>query len=159
MRDDMTIPPTRLDRLLVTNYRGFPSLDVSFDPLVTLLVAPNGNGKTVILDAIAIALRPFVDTLQAKQSSTGFEHSDIRLKLSAQGTMEPMLPTQIDVWAHIADVVLQWSRQRDSMEPHAKTTHADVKPVWDTALTLRTHLQEYVDGRRSDGPTLPIIAY
>ncbi|PFG08821.1 MULTISPECIES: AAA family ATPase [unclassified Marinobacter] len=49
-----------LETLKVTNFRRFEHLEVSFHPELTILAARNGQGKTSILDAAAIALGTFV---------------------------------------------------------------------------------------------------
>ncbi|MBK8215422.1 MAG: AAA family ATPase [Myxococcales bacterium] len=46
----------RLTSLSLTDFRGFASLDLTFEPDVTVLVGVNGAGKTSILDAIAMML-------------------------------------------------------------------------------------------------------
>ncbi|MCX4243728.1 AAA family ATPase [Paraliomyxa miuraensis] len=43
-----------LERLQLTNFRGFESLDLSFEPDLTVLVGVNGCGKTSVLDVLAI---------------------------------------------------------------------------------------------------------
>jgi predicted ATP-binding protein involved in virulence len=159
MKHVSLISTTRLERLRLTNYRCFPFIEVTFDPKLTVIVAPNGSGKTAILDAVAVTWRLFVDTLQAKQGSNGFAHSDVRLKLSAARTMEPMLPTSLTAYGCVADRALSWSRQLDSTESRAKTTIADASLLKDAGQALRVHLQNYVDDKRTDSPTLPLVAY
>ena len=44
-----------LERLQLTNFRGFESLDLRFEPDLTVLVGVNGCGKTSVLDALLIA--------------------------------------------------------------------------------------------------------
>lgn len=48
--------PFLLQSLHLSNFRGFESLDVTFDPQLTVLFAENGGGKTAVLAASAIAL-------------------------------------------------------------------------------------------------------
>jgi energy-coupling factor transporter ATP-binding protein EcfA2 len=45
-----------LERLHLTNFRGFESLELTFEPDLTVLVGINGCGKTSILDALLIGL-------------------------------------------------------------------------------------------------------
>lgn len=45
---------SRILSLSLTNYRSFPSATFSFDPAQTLIIGPNGRGKTNILEAIAL---------------------------------------------------------------------------------------------------------
>ena len=50
----------RIDQITLKNYRCFDELRVDFHPQVTVLVALNGQGKTTVLDAVKVALWPFV---------------------------------------------------------------------------------------------------
>ena len=50
----------RIDSLTLHNYRCFDEVRVEFNERLTVLVAPNGGGKTAILDAIAVAFSPFI---------------------------------------------------------------------------------------------------
>lgn len=45
-------------QLSLSNFRGIRHLDIEFDKNITVIVAPNGSGKTSILDALAIMLFP-----------------------------------------------------------------------------------------------------
>lgn len=42
----------RISQLALTNFRNYPTRDFSFDPELTLIVGPNGSGKTNVLEAI-----------------------------------------------------------------------------------------------------------
>jgi predicted ATPase len=68
----------KLSRLKLNNYRCFADIEIDFHPQLTVLVAPNGSGKTAILDAVAVALGPYVG---AFDEATGkhFHANDIRL--------------------------------------------------------------------------------
>jgi predicted ATP-binding protein involved in virulence len=50
----------KLIRLELENYRCFPKLTLELVEQLTLLVARNGQGKTSLLDAIKVALWPYV---------------------------------------------------------------------------------------------------
>ena len=151
--------PTRLNSLLLRNYRCFPELEVRFHPALTVVVAPNGSGKTAILDAVAVALRLFVDTIQSRLGSLGFDHDDIRLQLGPDGTMNPALPTSFEADGSISECPLTWSRTLESDKPRAKTTFVDALSLKEAATTLRKHLQDFNDAKRTDSPVLPIFAY
>ncbi|EOC0448480.1 AAA family ATPase [Cronobacter sakazakii] len=46
----------KIEHVSLKNFRFFEQLDVTFHPHLTVLTAPNGAGKTMILDAVRIAL-------------------------------------------------------------------------------------------------------
>ncbi len=50
----------KLKKLELTNSSCFESLSIEMDKQLTVLIAPNGAGKTALLDAIALGLGPFV---------------------------------------------------------------------------------------------------
>lgn len=50
----------KLEYLRLKNFRRFTDLSISLHPKLTVIVAPNGQGKTSILDAATIALGTFV---------------------------------------------------------------------------------------------------
>jgi predicted ATP-binding protein involved in virulence len=64
----------KLERLDLQNFRGFESLELSFDPEVTALVGVNGAGKTTILDAV----RQLLGVLGTRIVDGGLELADIR---------------------------------------------------------------------------------
>ena len=53
-----------ISSLTLERYRCFKKLDIEFDPNLTIISAPNGEGKTAILDAVAISLKFFIDTFE-----------------------------------------------------------------------------------------------
>lgn len=69
----------KLTDLRVRNFRCFEDLLLRFDDHLTVLVANNGNGKTTILDAIAIAFGPFLTRLP-KVKGKDFGANDLRIK-------------------------------------------------------------------------------
>src|SRR5262245_43299341 len=99
----------RLDRLNLKNFRCFEASDLDFHERLTVLVAENGQGKTAVLDAIAIALGLFVDTVAATRHH-GFYRTDVRLTRAQDGAMIPNLPTTFDARGHVAGQPVEWSR-------------------------------------------------
>jgi predicted ATP-binding protein involved in virulence len=153
----------RLHRLHLQDYRCFTSLDVSFHEQLTVLVATNGAGKTSVLDAIAVAMGPF---LGAFDEGVGkhFSPTDIRLhkvrdtaaiemeyapqgvQLEAEGSLpvaQPDLGGERVVW------------KRGLAGPtKAKTTIKDAKVL----VNYGKRLQEAVRTPGAD-VTLPLLAY
>ena len=50
----------QIDRLKLKNFRCYDTLEIDFDPKLTVIVGENGKGKTAIFDALAIALEPYL---------------------------------------------------------------------------------------------------
>ena len=42
----------RIQRLKLTNFKNYSSVDLALDPKVNIIYGPNGSGKTNLLDAI-----------------------------------------------------------------------------------------------------------
>lgn len=88
----------RIEHLHLKNYRCFESLLVDFDPQMTVLVAPNGQGKTSVLDAIKVALWPYVagfDLGSTTNDVTSIQISDVRREQVQSHEMDWRLPSEI----------------------------------------------------------------
>lgn len=88
----------QIDHINLKNYRCFSALRVEFHPQMTVLVAPNGQGKTTILDAIKVALWPFVagfDLGSTTNDVTSILIDDVRREQVAVHEMDWRLPAEI----------------------------------------------------------------
>jgi predicted ATP-binding protein involved in virulence len=98
-----------LKTLQLSNFRCFTSLAVEFDEKLTVLIAENGNGKTTILDAAAIALDEIVRYhAGGRANSPGraiLDRADVRLGKDAATIAAAIKGDQ--------DFLLEWS---DSVE-------------------------------------------
>lgn len=72
------MPYLTLQKLRLRDYRCFESIEIELHSQLTVLVAANGAGKTSILDAIAVALGPYIGAF-GEAVGKHFEPSDIRL--------------------------------------------------------------------------------
>lgn len=52
----------RINKLHLQNFRCYDSLDIDFEPGLTVIVGENGKGKTAIFDALAIAMEPYLNS-------------------------------------------------------------------------------------------------
>lgn len=64
-------------RLQLKNYRCFDEVEIDLHEHLTVLVAANGAGKTAVLDALAVAVGPFVGAFD-EAAGKGFAPDDIR---------------------------------------------------------------------------------
>lgn len=146
----------RLDHLTLKNYRCFEQLDIDFHKNLTVLVAKNGVGKTAVLDAIAIALGPFLKPFDQGMDCP-FKGWDARyFKARETGTLEMSQEEEVSLTARgQVDQALDtsWSRSRRNKKD-ARTTYADA----DVLFQYGTRLQEGI--RRGDATAiLPVVGY
>ncbi|MGV8838106.1 AAA family ATPase [Cellvibrio sp.] len=109
----------RLNKLTINNFRCFDHLTIDFHPQMTILIAPNGSGKTTILDAARIALWPYIKGFDVRGNSATIVPSDVRLKMLGAGSMEYQLPAQIIASGHVYGEVeeVTWSQTRERTKP------------------------------------------
>lgn len=155
-----------LNKLELSNFRCFESLSIDFDEQLTVLVAENGVGKTAILDAISIALSPFIrgfDTGTGK----GFKSEDARLGVAARlikkgffilvseahrvSEMESQYPISLIASGLIDGQLEQWSRELTGKK--TQTTFGKARVLIDYAKNLQQQV------RAAESVILPILAY
>jgi predicted ATP-binding protein involved in virulence len=157
----MSLPTTlRLDRLFLRNFRCFAECTIDLHPTLTVLVAENGRGKTAVLDAIAIALGLFVDTIASGRQAHGFDRSDIRLVRGEDGAMAPSLPVELAANGTADGERLSWSRAVSSLgKVRVRTANRDAKTLHKAAERLRERLTGFASGEREQPPPLPLVAF
>nr|WP_316643259.1 AAA family ATPase [uncultured Roseateles sp.] len=88
----------KIDHIHLKNYRCFAELAVDFHSGMTVLVAPNGQGKTSVLDAVKVALWPFVagfDLGSTTNDVTGIHIDDVRREQMGSHEEDWRLPAEI----------------------------------------------------------------
>ncbi|MBF0477818.1 MAG: AAA family ATPase, partial [Deltaproteobacteria bacterium] len=96
----------KLRELHLTNFRCFENILVSFDPLLTVLVADNGMGKTAILDAIALGFGRLL-TMLPKLSGIAPKKTDLRVQDNNRS------PGYLQLSLKLSDFsgdIIQWGR-------------------------------------------------
>ncbi|WLI73387.1 AAA family ATPase [Halomonas alkalicola] len=120
----------KLSRLDLTNFRCFAQLTLDLHPYLTVLVAENGQGKSSVLDALRIALWPFVGSFDlargnANDPGNGIAIDDVRLVKMAKGDMARQLPAEVSVTGDFGTGREKtWSRRRISERKSTKTRDA-----------------------------------
>jgi predicted ATP-binding protein involved in virulence len=152
----------KLTYLDIENFRCFDKLTIDLHPELTVLVAPNGFGKTAVLDAARIALWPFVkafDLGSQTGKSASIQIDDVRLEPKASGNMEACLPSHIDakgIWPG-NEQVQQWRQARERVKPGTNTLGDK------GAKALTRHGEQLQANVRKETPekvvSLPLIAY
>ena len=147
----------RLDRLLLRNFRCFRECEVSFHPKLTVFVADNGQGKTTIMDAAAIAVSQIVDELSTCRQSDGILSSDSHLLPGASDHIVPKLPTVLESSGMINHVRAKWRTERASIAKTSRRSAKDMSEVIGPLASIRSDLDAKLDG--DVGALLPVVAY
>ncbi|MCF7979287.1 MAG: AAA family ATPase [Chromatiaceae bacterium] len=139
-----------ISQLTLTNFRRFSALSVDVHPELTVLVAPNGQGKTTVLDALSILISSFVGAFDMGKAH-GFSATDARYSSQTQSPeSEQQYPVRIEVAFQIPPVHAQ---SRELTGPKNRTTSRDV------AELVQHGKQMMAQVRRLEPVTLPAIAY
>jgi predicted ATP-binding protein involved in virulence len=162
----------KLTRLSLANFRCFDTLEVDLNEQLNVLVAPNGQGKTAILDAIRIALWPYVsafDVASGATPGTGIHIDDVTTRPTGRAipfNMEPQLPCIVSAAALVDGKCIEWSRSRWKVSPGSRTTMKDAAPLADIGLTYQHRIRVPSNNDREqprEDPRstvkLPIIGY
>lgn len=153
----MTLSATRLDRIQLSNFRLFGSLDVELHPRLNVIVALNGGGKTALLDAIALGWAAFVHPLEGRVQAQGILSSDVRRQRASDETMEALTPAVVQMSAHIDGHPFAWDRALLSGRPRARTRGG--LEVRRYANFLREQTHAFAKDKTIAPPILPVFAY
>lgn len=151
--------------LTLKNFRCFKELNVDFHKRLTVLVAPNGQGKSSVLDALRIVLWPYVsafDVVPGTMTSTGIEIGDVRLvRNERKKAMEASLPTRIEASFSCQGREIQAARQRDKVSQGSRTSSRHAKELENAGKKLQQQVRintEY-DTEANDEVILPCIGF
>jgi predicted ATP-binding protein involved in virulence len=132
------------------NYRCFAELTIDFHPRLTVLLAENGEGKTAVLDALAVAIGPYLSVFEHGRGA-GFAREDVRLRPGHAGSMEPVYPVTTRCTGWIGGTHTEWRRWLGSPKGHTTIREA---------RELRTYAADIMGALGSDEErTLPVLAY
>ncbi|MBV4547004.1 AAA family ATPase [Pseudomonas triticicola] len=151
----------KLIRLELENYRCFPALTLELDKQLTLLVARNGQGKTSLLDAIKVALWPFVRGFDLGNAPlTGIQSDDVFLRPVNAHQMEPSLPARLTAHAELQGTESCWSRSRISIRKGTKTrSDKGARALENSARNLQRRIFANALNDVTETIELPVLAY
>lgn len=155
---DSTSTATHLSHLRLQNFRCFADFEMTFDPKLTVFVAPNGGGKTAVLDGVATALRLFVDLLDGRPASKGFDRSDIRRVLTPEQTMQAIVPVRLEAGGSILGANMEWNREILT-EKASRTTTGGAQDLKALATKLLQHIQAHAVRQTTSPVLLPLVAF
>ncbi len=154
----MNHPSTRLAKLELKNFRCFSELAVSFHEKLTVIVAPNGGGKTALLDAISLGWHHFLKGMDWDNAIKGIPAGDDRVAPSPNGDMLVRKPVIVAGQNIIDDKVVQW-RIDKGVRSLQNTSSRKALPMWSAGYELRKQLQDYADSKLPTPPVLPVVGF
>lgn len=155
----------RLKAIKLRNFRCFKALSVDFHPDLTVLVANNGQGKTSVLDAAAIALGPYVGAFDDGKDRY-FSKDDIRLIRDGESNSMELAEGGVAIEADgvIEHKHVAWTREMPTLK--ARKRNKGVQVLINYAEKLQRCVRHEAENDRSDeaasgiSPTsLPLVAY
>lgn len=151
----------KIEEIIIKNFRCFEQLEVTFHPQMTVLIAANGGGKTSILDAVRIAVWPFVkgfDLGSQTGKSATIQIDDVRLEKQINDNMEPKEKTEVNttgVWDDNGQVKT-WLQWRDSIKK-GTNSKGDASTAELTNQYAKSMQKKVFEGKEQID--LPLIAY
>jgi len=144
----------RINTLSLSNYRCFQKFEVELHPQLTVLVARNGMGKTALLDAIAVALGPFVGAFD-EAFGMNFSNDDVRMQRvrpTESNEMEAQYPLVLVAQGLIHErESIEWGRVLAKKKGRRTTQYEKILCYYGKEL------QKYI--REDWAFSLPIVAY
>lgn len=142
----------KFKRMTLTNFRHLVHFDTTLDERLTVLVARNGQGKTTLLDALAILLGSFVGTFDMGKGRH-IERSDARYQREGEeAEQEQQYPVRIA--AVLSDLEEgEVSVARELTGPKNRTTVKDAAPLVQYGKALMRQV------RGLQPVTLPLVSY
>ena len=161
----------KIERITIQNFRCFENVQLDFDRQLTVIVARNGQGKSSLLDAIKIALWPYIagfDLASITLDTTGIQIDDVLREKLAAHQMEWRLPCVIESHGTVepmshksgyADLEWDGKRARDSVKKNSKTKNN----AFSDAIALYGYAQ-YLENRifangQVKADNLPMLGY
>jgi predicted ATP-binding protein involved in virulence len=159
-----------LEKITLKNFRCFKSIEIELHPKTTILVANNGQGKSTILDAIRIALWPYVSqfdlakTAYADPANT-ITIDDVRTVKSVEqqsrvfGALDEMarqFTASVTASGEYNSTQITWQRFRDSEAKKSQTK--DDKESKNLKVAAK-NLQQQVRDLSQQPKDLPVFGY
>ena len=147
----------RLDSLHLRNFRSFEDFGIDFHGRLTVIVGGNGYGKTAALDAIAVALGPFVGGFDDGRDCY-FQREDIRrIRVKGSNRME-LADGGIGLRATgiVDSEPVSWNREFSG--PKSRTTRKGAQRLSEFAKRLQSQVRREADVG-VHGACLPVVAY
>lgn len=148
-----------VESVVIENFRRFSRLEVELERSVTALTAPNGGGKSAILQALAIGCAHFVNCFNVSSGISGISPDDHRLVHQLGEGMTPAPgEVKIECKGCVGDTQCVWSRER-ACRPNAKTRFANAQCLQIGAQKIMHHSAASDIGDSSTYPIAPLVLF
>ncbi len=161
----------KLHKIILNNYRCYQTLSIELHPQTTILVANNGQGKTAVLDAIRVALWPYVSqfdlakTAYADPANTltiddvriiKSDHQPATTVVGALDEMTRQMPASIKAVGDYGEGTTTWERYRDSEAPRSQTKDDNASKK---IKAYAKKLQQTIRNLELEPISLPVFGY
>ncbi len=136
----------RIDRLRLTNYRGFAEREFTLHPHFNLFVGENATGKTSILDALTLAMDSWFLGMKAGERSGSIKTHEVRFKTyyyEDTTRFEPQYPSIVEAFGLVMGQHVSWIR--DLARPEGRTSTAGAKELTGISLEADRKIRDGVD--------------
>ncbi len=103
----------RIDRIKLTNYKGFAEREFVLHPQFNLFVGENATGKTSILDALTLAMDSWFLGMKAGERSGSIKAHEVRYKAyhyEDSTRFEPQYPSVVEAFGLVMGEHVSWAR-------------------------------------------------
>ncbi|MEG1726679.1 MAG: AAA family ATPase [Acidaminococcaceae bacterium] len=149
----------KIKSLHLKNFRCFDDFNIEFENQMTVIVAENGKGKTAILDAVAIAVGPYITCFNGGKNRS-LEDDDVRQSQEAAAggqmrilRMKSYYPIELEVVGQLGEKTCTW--QRELQAQGGRTTVRRAKCLTDYGQGLK----KMINSDHDMECVLPVIAY
>ncbi|HDY7489080.1 TPA: AAA family ATPase [Vibrio vulnificus] len=156
----------KLDKITIKNFRCFETLTLELHPKLTVLTALNGGGKTTLIDALRIAMWPFVkgfDLGSQTGKSATIQIEDVRIK-QLKNSMEPQVPAIVEAtgcWpSQSPNETYIWSQRREKVKLRTNTlADKQTKNLTKHAEKIQGIIRNGSCDEDAQGLSLPLLVY
>ena len=143
----------QIDRIIIKNFRCFENYEAKFNKELTVIIGDNGSGKSVLMDAVSIAVGTFLTGFDGIKSPDIANDDAIRKFYDSGSAAEPQpqFPVTIEASGVVDGKDIVWKRELKNA--NCKTTTIDAKDMIAGSAALQSKL------RNGEKPLLPLISY
>ena len=149
----------RITKLQLKNYRCYRNFTLEFEDDLTVIVAENGKGKSAILDALVVAVGPYLGCFNGTKTYN-FEDNDVmQVQEDKNGDklrilrMQRQYPVLLEAEGYLDGEKAVW--RRELLRQGGRTTIKHAKPLTDYGRRLQKAIHEKAD----ENIVLPVIAF